>query len=72
MTDTLEIKNFRDSDIQIQLINVFKNIKTLTLIGKFSVKSSALRINLPQLQSLIINEIRFLNNFSTLQKLYRI
>ena len=35
MTDTLEIKNFRDSDIQIQLINVFKNIKTLTLGGKY-------------------------------------
>jgi hypothetical protein len=30
ITDTLELKFFKTNDIQIQVLNVFKNIKTLT------------------------------------------
>ena len=31
ITDTIKFKRFRNYDIQIQMLNVFQNIKTLTL-----------------------------------------
>jgi hypothetical protein len=73
ITDTFKISNFRRNDFQIQLLNEFKSIKTLTLKYSPTLKysrideNSGLKINLPQLQSLKIDDMRLLSNFSGLK-----
>ena len=66
ITDTFRISYFINNDIRIQVLNVFQNIKTLTLQFSCFVENSCLKINLPQLQSLTVDDIGLLNNFSTL------
>ena len=69
ITDTLKISNFSSNDFQIQVVNVFQNIKTLTLKFSRFVENSVQKINLPQLQSLTVDDMRLLKNFSKLQQL---
>jgi hypothetical protein len=40
ITDTLKISNFSSNDFQIQVVNVFQNIKTLTLNYSCIVENS--------------------------------
>ena len=51
------------------MLNVFQNIKSLTLEWSRFVENSGLKINLPQLQSLTVDDMRLLKNFSRLQQL---
>ena len=51
------------------MLNVFQNIKSLTLERSRFVENSGYKINLPQLQSLTIDDMRLLKNFSKLQQL---
>jgi hypothetical protein len=66
ITDTFIIWKFINNDIQIQVVNVFQNIKTLRLEFSHFVENSGYNINLPQLQSLKIDDMRVLKNFSRL------
>ena len=69
ITDTLNVKFFKTNDIEIQVLNVFQNIKTLRLEFSHFVENSGQKINLPQLQSLKVDDMRLLKNFSKLQQL---
>ena len=51
------------------MLNVFQNIKTLKLERSRFVENSGLKINLPHLQSLTVDNMRLLKNFSKLQQL---
>ena len=51
------------------MINLFQNIKRLTLEWSRFVENSGLKINLPQLKSLTVDDMRLLKNFSRLQQL---
>jgi hypothetical protein len=67
--DTLDISHFKNNDIHIKVINLFPNIKTLKVYSQSLCKISEtdLKINLPRLQSLKINDSRLLKYFSRLQ-----